>query len=81
SRVIGTRDTFKYFCAQLPNFDLVPTWKTSTPHNIQLVTPQNQSCNSCHGQKELFLTEENLIPDDSEANKEVIVPQIPEKLE
>ena len=62
----------------LPDFDSVPTWKYATPHNIQLQTPQNESCNACHGNKDLFLTEEDVNPDEREANRSVMVIQIPE---
>ncbi|MGB2884526.1 MAG: hypothetical protein WBC47_02955 [Dehalococcoidia bacterium] len=62
----------------LPNFDAVPTWKYATPHNIQLNTPQNASCDSCHGNADLFLTEEDLRPGEIEANRDVIVPEIPD---
>ena len=62
----------------LPNFDDVSTWKYATPHNIQLKTPQNESCDSCHGNEDLFLTEDDVAPDEREANKDVIVREIPE---
>ena len=61
----------------LPDFDAVSTWKYATPHNIQLNTPQNESCNSCHGNEDLFLTEEDVSPAEREANRGVIVIQIP----
>lgn len=70
--------TFDYYGENLlPDFDAMPTWKYATPHNIQLHTPQNESCNSCHGNIDLFLTEEDLSPAEKEANKDVIVPEIP----
>ena len=59
------------------NFDALPTWKYATPHNIQLHTPQNASCDSCHGHAELFLMEQDVSPAEREANRGVIVPQIP----
>ena len=62
----------------LPDFNSQPTWKYATPHNIQLDTPQNASCESCHGNAELFLTEDDLRPEEIEANQGVIVPHIPE---
>jgi thiosulfate/3-mercaptopyruvate sulfurtransferase len=62
----------------LPNFDAVSTWKYATPHNIQLNTPQNASCDSCHGNADLFLTEEDIRPGEMEANRDVIVPEIPD---
>lgn len=72
------RDSFGYYGADLlPNFDAVPTWKYTTPHNIQLDTPQNASCDSCHGNADIFLTEDKVAPDELAANKDVIVPYIP----
>lgn len=61
----------------LPNFDLVPTWAYTTPHNIQRVTPQNQSCASCHDNPDIFLTADKVRPEELEANKNVIVDKIP----
>ena len=40
----------------LPNFNTLPTWAYTTPHNIQRITPQNESCNNCHGNVDIFLT-------------------------
>ncbi|NOR55836.1 MAG: c-type cytochrome [Sulfurovum sp.] len=45
---------------QMPNFDKYPTWKTIAPHNIRRITPQNSSCQNCHGNKKLFLQKEDL---------------------
>ena len=61
----------------LPDFDAVSTWKYATPHNIQLHTPQNESCDSCHGNRDLFLSEGDVAPDEKEANKDIIVHQVP----
>ena len=72
------RDAFDSFGeGLLPDFDQYPTWKTAAPHNIQRVTPQNGSCDSCHGNEELFLTEDDLDPEDSQANVEVVLEEIP----
>jgi thiosulfate/3-mercaptopyruvate sulfurtransferase len=72
------RTTFEYYGEDLmPEFDAVPTWKYTTPHNIQKVTPQNQDCNSCHGVAELYLTEADLLPDEVAANSSVVVTEIP----
>ncbi|MDP6511545.1 MAG: hypothetical protein QGH23_10115 [Dehalococcoidia bacterium] len=68
-KVPTVRDTFAYFGVELSSFDEVPTWKMSTPHNIRKTTPQNKSCDSCHGHTELFLTEADLRPRDSEADQ------------
>jgi thiosulfate/3-mercaptopyruvate sulfurtransferase len=73
------RDTFAFYGADLlPNYDDVPTWKYAPVHNIQRVTPQNQACNNCHGQTTLFLTVDDIAPDELAANGNVIVESIPE---
>jgi hypothetical protein len=73
------RETFRYYVNDaLGNFDQLPTWKLTTPHNIQLITPQNEKCENCHGNAKLFLKMEDVIPEEREANKAVIVP--PDKL-
>jgi len=61
----------------LPNFNLSPTWTYTTPHNIQRYTFQAAGCNYCHGNSEIFLTEDKVDPGEIEANLSVIVPQIP----
>ena len=61
----------------LPDFDNAPTWHTTAPHNIQKNTPQNATCNSCHGQRDLFLTEDDVAPETLDANSGVIVPRVP----
>lgn len=61
----------------LPNFNALPTWAYSTPHNVQLNTPQNESCNSCHGNADIFLTIDKVNPDEVEANQDVIIMEVP----
>jgi thiosulfate/3-mercaptopyruvate sulfurtransferase len=69
-----SRTTFDYYGEDiLSNFDAQPTWKYATPHSILKKTGRNGSCNSCHGQKKPFLLEENIFPDEKEANKTVIM--------
>lgn len=67
----------------LPEFDNVPTWKYTTPHNMQRNTPQNSTCNACHGQDELFLLEEDVRAETRAANQSVIVPadRVPQLLD
>ena len=73
-------DNFAYYGDNLlPNFDKLPTWAYATPHNIQLDTPQNESCNSCHGNADIFLTSDKVATDELEANKPVIVDLVPAK--
>ncbi len=72
-------DTFAIYGDNLlPNYNNVPTWKYATPHSIVRNAPQTKECNSCHGNKELFLTADDVAPEELEANKDVIVEEIPE---
>ena len=72
------RTSFEYYGEDLlPNFDNRPTWTYATPHTIQRKTPQNESCTSCHKNKGIFLTEDDVAPDELEANRNVIVEKIP----
>ena len=61
----------------LHSFDARPTWVYATPHNIQRSTPQNASCDSCHGNADVFLTEERVAPEELEASRLVIVTEGP----
>jgi hypothetical protein len=71
-------DTFAFYGDDLlPDFDNAPTWKYATPHNIQRITAQNESCDSCHGNAELFLTADDVAPEEREANAAVIVEEVP----
>jgi hypothetical protein len=74
-------DSFAFYGDDLlPNMDALPTWLYATPHNIQILTPQNATCNSCHGNPDIFLTADKVYDYELEANLEVIVDQIPEAL-
>lgn len=76
------RDSFSFYGDDLlPNYDLSSTWKYATPHNIQLKTPQTESCNACHGNAALFLTSDKVKPEELNANLSVIVDEIPEAVE
>ena len=71
-------DTFAFYEDNLlADFDNAPTWKYATPHNIQRVTAQNESCDSCHGNEELFLTADDVDSEELEANADVIVEDVP----
>jgi thiosulfate/3-mercaptopyruvate sulfurtransferase len=71
-------ESFAYYGEDLlPNFDALPTWKYATPHNIQRNTPQTETCDSCHGNAEFFLTADDVLPEELEANKDVIVEEPP----
>jgi len=71
-------DSFSFYGEDLlPTFDARPTWSYATPHNIQRSTPQNSSCDSCHGNPTMFLTEDKVDPAELEANQGVIVTEVP----
>jgi nitrate/TMAO reductase-like tetraheme cytochrome c subunit len=71
-------DTFAFYGENLlSTFDSVTTWKYATPHNIQRLTPQNQSCESCHDNPALFLMAGDVDPQERQANAAVIVDQVP----
>lgn len=61
----------------LPNFNDRPTWHEATPHNIQRVTPQAERCENCHGNPDIFLTQDAVAEDELEANRSVIVSDPP----
>ncbi|MGD2026904.1 MAG: hypothetical protein PVI99_03730 [Anaerolineales bacterium] len=62
----------------LPEFNSLPTWVYATPHNIQLSTPQNQSCASCHANADIFLTADKLPEEEIEANLPVLLDEVPD---
>jgi hypothetical protein len=67
--------TFDFYVKNaLSNFDNLPTWKLATPHNVLRKTPQNSSCNACHGNESLFLMDKDVEDTEKQANKGVIVP-------
>jgi hypothetical protein len=71
-------DSFAFYGDNLlPNMSALPTWVYTTPHNIQLETPQTESCDACHGNADLFLTIDDVYPEEIEANLSVIVTTIP----
>lgn len=81
-RVPVVPSSFDYYGKHLlTRFDQANNWKYASPHNIQRRTFQNRECNNCHGNEDLFLTEEKVKPDMRKANAGVIVPrdQIPSK--
>ena len=81
------RDTFQFYGDDLlTNFNVLPTWKYATPHNIlkeikvgteTQPLPQVDGCDGCHGHAELFLTEGVVETDELEANAPVIVDSVP----
>jgi thiosulfate/3-mercaptopyruvate sulfurtransferase len=71
------RDSFSFYGIDLPRFDEVETWKYATPHNIQRITPQTESCNACHGNAEIFLTADKVKPEELDANRNVILESAP----
>jgi thiosulfate/3-mercaptopyruvate sulfurtransferase len=71
-------DSYSFYGEDLlPNFHDRSTWAYATPHNIQLETPQTASCDSCHGNEDIFLTADKIAPEELEANLDIIVDMIP----
>jgi len=66
-----------YTGSEMANFNALPTWAYATPHNIQRETPQNASCEACHGNAELFLTADKVAESELTANQAVIVDEVP----
>jgi thiosulfate/3-mercaptopyruvate sulfurtransferase len=63
-----------YAKGALSNFDALPTWRRTSPHNIRRRTWQTARCDNCHGKRELFLSERDLQPHELAANKDTVVP-------
>lgn len=63
-----------YGTGLLATFDVAPTWRLATPHNVQRKTPQNDGCTNCHGKRSLFLGSADLRPYETAANSKVVVP-------
>jgi thiosulfate/3-mercaptopyruvate sulfurtransferase len=68
-------DNYEYYGQDLmTSFAEAPTWKLATPHNIQRKTPQAEGCMAtCHKQAALFLSAEDLLDYEVEANATVVV--------
>ncbi|MCK5837026.1 MAG: hypothetical protein KAH09_07140, partial [Desulfobacula sp.] len=64
----------------LTRFDALPTWKYTTPHNIQRKTFQNRDCNNCHGKTKLFLTKKDVAFPKANQNVLVSEDKIPAKI-
>lgn len=65
---------FDYYIKDgFPQFASSSTWKKTSPHNIQRKTWQNANCNNCHGNRELFLSENDLLDYEKEANAAIII--------
>jgi len=68
-------EMFEFYGKDLfTNFGNVPTWKRTSPHNIQRRTWQAANCNHCHGNRGLFLASADLLDYEKKANQKVIVP-------
>jgi hypothetical protein len=71
-------ESFAFYGENLmPDFNAVPTWQYATPHNIQLETPQNASCDGCHNNPDFFLTIDKIAPEEVDANLGVYLESLP----
>lgn len=72
-RVVPTvRDTFKSAGIGMDNFDALPNYWETVPHNIKKRTERTRSCDVCHTERKHFLTKEKLIKNGSKANEGLI---------
>lgn len=71
------RESLSFYGVEFPNFDNRPTWAYATPHNIQRITPQTESCLSCHENDAVFLTADRVVSGELAANADVIVESAP----
>ncbi len=70
-------DLFKGYGVTFSSPNAIASWRLTTPHNIQRKTKQNVTCEACHSNAALFLTADQVKPEEREANKSVIVEKIP----
>ena len=70
-------ESLSFYEVDFENFDAVPTWAHATPHNIQRITPQTESCLACHENPAVFLTEDAVVPEERAANADVIIDVVP----
>ena len=79
-----TNDTYANWgmnIASLPNYDIMPTWKYTMPHNMQKNTAQTAPdssatypcAGSCHANEALFLRPADIVPEEVTANEPVVV--------
>ena len=71
-------ESYSFYGIDLENFAALPTWAYATPHNIQLNTPQTESCDACHGNADIFLTIDKVNEEEIEANLPVILDEVPD---
>lgn len=78
-RLIPTvRDTFQKAGIKMEQYDALPNYWDTAPHNIRKRTERTRSCDVCHVERQGFLTREKLIKDGSKANEGLI--RLPKKI-
>ncbi len=77
------RDSFQSEIGLMKNFSALPTYKRTSPHTIQRRTWQSADCNHCHGNPDLFLTQDDISFDTLVANRHVVLKkgQVPQKVQ
>jgi hypothetical protein len=72
-RLIPTvRDTFKKVGIEQKNFDALPNYWDTVPHNVKKRTDRTRDCTTCHGGRQHFLEEETIFQGASKKNLELI---------
>ncbi|MCX8111523.1 MAG: hypothetical protein N3D15_09810 [Syntrophorhabdaceae bacterium] len=73
-RLVPTvRNTFKSAGINMENFDKLPNYWDTAPHNIRKRTDRTRSCDVCHKERRDYLTSDKLIKDGSKANLNLII--------
>ena len=77
------RDTYKDTIGNMRNYSALPAYKRASPHTIQRRTWQSADCNHCHGNSELFLTQDTMPFDMIVANRHVALKkaEVPAKVQ
>ena len=73
-RLIPTvRDTFAKAGIAMEQYDALPNFWDTVPHNSRKRTDRTRECSACHGPDNHFLKESMIPPGSSEANKRLIL--------
>jgi hypothetical protein len=72
-RVIPTiKETFSSVGIKMENYDKLPNYWVTSPHNIKKRTERTRNCDVCHVEKKNFLKKEDFIKNGSKANETLI---------
>lgn len=79
-------DSYSGWGISMPHYSSYPTWVYASPHSIRRSTPQTASCEACHEDPSLYLTqayvdsliaEGTMFQEEIAANEAVMVDELP----